>query len=447
MAGKGVLMLEPWLQAKDLINKGSSKSEKLVKSLLFLFPIFVVSVMHWASVMFFLLALSTLIIYVKDARNFYPKHVRDRIFIGILAFYFLAFLLTSFVNGWDMDATYALGVEIKFIAIIPLYLVVRQYRGVLPYLMMGTIFGVLSSFIVFLYERLHLGGYFTTGYYKDFTNGPYGHLFIGPVTSLFVVVVIAWIIRYKQSTLVRNVAIFICVLGAFPIINSFARSAYLACIVSFFLITILSIKGRHKYIFILFIIASSIFVYSTISKVKYRVDSGVNEIKNYFSAKNPVLNPNGFESLDTRLEMWRSARYFFRDHPIFGVGRFHFQREAKKYIKEKLLHPAAGTASHPHNIFVEALIEKGLLGLIGLVAMIFWPLYEFFKDRDNPHSLIGIIIITTIAISGLTESAPIVKDNFAAIFMVYLAVIFAVFNNYKNDQQTQNNAASHGATS
>lgn len=410
----------------------SSAQEKTINLLLFLFPVFAVSVRHWASSLYALIALFSLIIYLSSAKNFKPKTKQDYIFISILFFYFLSFLLSTFVNGWDKDATYALGVEIKFVAVIPLYLLLRTYKGGLPYLMAGTIFGIISSFVVFLYELFNVGHGYSVGIYKTFTNGPYGHLFIGPITAFFLIILINWNIRQSQSIKIKIISAIAVVLGLFPVINSYARSAYLACFVSFLIMSYLSLKGIYRYLFLISIVFGGFIIYTSIPKVEHRVDSAIKEVKNYFSYPNPALNPRGNESLHTRFEMWRSAKYFFRDHPFFGVGRFHFQRDIKKYIDEKLIHPAAGTGSQPHNIFVEALIEEGLIGLITLLALICWPIYRMLKYRKNPYSSTGILVIVTIVILGLTESAPIVKDNFSAVFMIFMVTTFAAFNNYQD---------------
>jgi len=412
----------------EFFKKERASSENYIAFLLFLFPVGVVSLRHWASALYLLIAVSTLVIYSKDIKKYKPRYLCDKVFITILSFYFLAFILTSLVNGWDQDATYALGVEIKFLAIIPLYLILRQFQGSAPYyLVVGSLLGILTSFGVYLYEKIFVRG--------PFIDGPYGHLFIGPVTAIFAVFVITWIITHKESTRFRWTAGLICLLGIFPIIFSLARSAYLACIVSFLLITFLSVKGKYRYLLILLLGIISVSLYTGVGKVRQRVNVGISEVNNYFSAPNPALNPKGYGSLHTRFEMWRSARYFFRDHPIFGVGRFHYQREVKKYIDQKLIHPAAAAGSHPHNIFVEALIEEGAIGLIGLIGIIFWPLYLFIKYRGNPYSLIGILFLTNILIAGATESAPIVKDNFAALFMVFLVTILAAFMNHQESHK------------
>ena len=90
------------------------------------------------------------------------------------------------------------------------------------------------------------------------------------------------------------------------------------------------------------------------------------------------------------------------------------------------MHPAAA-AGHPHNVFAEALVSKGLLGFTVVVLMFFYPLYIFIRDfrKSRTTARAGIVFIMTILIVMQTEAAVIVKGNFVAVFLLFLAVIFS----------------------
>lgn len=85
-----------------------------------------------------------------------------------------------------------------------------------------------------------------------------------------------------------------------------------------------------------------------------------------------------------------------------------------------------------HNIYLEALLTKGIFGLLILLFIIsFIFIYYFRHAKSNKYiAHMGMIHIAVIAIFGVFEDAPINKGNFASIFILYTAVFIASLHNH-----------------
>lgn len=89
----------------------------------------------------------------------------------------------------------------------------------------------------------------------------------------------------------------------------------------------------------------------------------------------------------SRLEIWKLALLIIKDHPILGVGNGNYPINLPDYLN------AVGKINynfrnliHPHNAFLKAYSELGLLGLLsftGLIISSFVSIYKFIKNGSN----------------------------------------------------------------
>jgi O-antigen ligase len=396
--------------------------DRLAKYTLFLFPIFVVSIRHWASGFFGLLVLLGLVNLFRSRENIRPLLREEKTLIVILIAYFGIFLISSVVNGWGKAGTYGLGTEIRYVLIIPVYLMLRNISGAERYLLAGSILaavvgGVQGLLDVFIFDRPLAWGF-------------YGHLFIGPATLLMVGLLIPAIRILKINKRYWPVLAALVLLGLTTVALSTARSAYLGFIVLGFVSVIYYFRGRTTLVVIAVLAGLVLSTYMISDKVQYRIHKGVSEVTAYFDTLEKYPDePEKYAmgSLGTRLEMWRSTQYFFDEAPWFGIGRFNYQEKAQEYVDQGLANQAIADHSHPHNVFIGMLITKGLFGLILLLLLLYYPLYVFIGTRKiSPDSAFaGIVLITCISVFSLTTTDTFIKGNFVAINLIYLSVFFS----------------------
>ena len=117
-----------WRQILSQFEKISS--DKIVYTLLFLLPVFAVTVRHWVSDIFVLLSITSLVMLYRQRGRKIELAREEKILLWGFAAYFGVFILTSLVNGWGPPQTRHSAVEIRFLMFVPLYLVIRQMDNV-----------------------------------------------------------------------------------------------------------------------------------------------------------------------------------------------------------------------------------------------------------------------------------------------------------------------------
>lgn len=89
----------------------------------------------------------------------------------------------------------------------------------------------------------------------------------------------------------------------------------------------------------------------------------------------------------SRIVIWQLAGLIIKDHPILGVGNGNYPKNLTDYknVINKIDYDFANLV-HPHNAFLKAYCELGLLGLIsftGLIISSFFAVYKFIKNRSD----------------------------------------------------------------
>lgn len=82
-------------------------------------------------------------------------------------------------------------------------------------------------------------------------------------------------------------------------------------------------------------------------------------------------------SLQFRWEYWAASSRMIAEHGLTGVGRENFGR---LYLQYKSI-ASPEEISNPHNVFVQATAEWGILGMAGVVAMLLGGSWVFFRNR------------------------------------------------------------------
>jgi O-antigen ligase len=79
-----------------------------------------------------------------------------------------------------------------------------------------------------------------------------------------------------------------------------------------------------------------------------------------------ALHPEQDETASIRLNLWKAGLRMFASHPILGVGPGNFP---PAYYSEHSGVEVGKIITAPHNIFIQALSELGLMGLLPILAL------------------------------------------------------------------------------
>ncbi len=402
------------IEAVSVINRMAQWRERMVCSLLFLFPVLGVSLSHWFSgiyVLIFLISLTTL--YRPQREPLFPE---ERLLLYFIAAYFLTFILSSLINGWSELQTRYLGVEIRYLAVIPIYLMLRSYRQAGCWLLWGC----MAAAIVVAAQA-----YFDV-YVANLSRatGRYSPNLIGPFAAMIAAwLLIQWRFQYGKRWLL--LPLFVAAL--FAVALSGSRGAYLGLVVMILLIVVMSLASWQRYVAVIVVIIGLVGAYATVGVVKERVDFAIEETSTYFVNEISGNSSQQITSTSTRLEMWRFSGMAFWKAPVFGVGRGNYAAVAHEYFSAGKIRSDVANSAHPHNAYVETLLSRGIVGLIIFLLMILYPLYYFISRRQQASytALLGTVHIAGLMVFSLTDASTFIKGNFVSVFLLYLAVLFS----------------------
>jgi O-antigen ligase len=111
-----------------------------------------------------------------------------------------------------------------------------------------------------------------------------------------------------------------------------------------------------------------------------------------------------------RLEMWRTARRAFMNHPLVGVGIDQFGAFTRQQVKEGRANSAIAKYDHPHNEYLEAAATGGVPGLLVILLIFAVPLVYFIRhalhalDSEIIPACVGVALVSMYALCGLTDN-------------------------------------------
>jgi len=164
----------------------------------------------------------------------------------------------------------------------------------------------------------------------------------------------------------------------------------------------------------------------TVPSISQRVDLTVDEVRAYY------LENNHSTSVGYRLDLWRIAIRGFVDSPIWGVSyhkRRYLMRMYRRENEESSHFIGRDGRSSSHNEILNALSQRGLLGLVAILLLYFLPFRFFVRHLKSSTSeeiryvcMGGIGVVITMIICGITE-APLMNVRVATTYgfiMVFL---------------------------
>jgi len=394
------------------------KTERIVYLLIFLFPIAGMSVRHWITNIFNLLVLIGLFTLRKPRE---PLLREEKIFLWICVAYFSMFIISSLANGWGSIQTRYLGTELRFLLIIPLYIFLRRYPESSLWLFRGA---VLGGFVLLsqAYYDVYIG-------LRGTAVGVYSKNIIGP----FAIIISFWSLYYiwqhhKNIHIAYLIVILISVIAALTTAGiSGSRGAYVGFIITSVACVMFFSKPRLMFASLAVISIIMLLFYQNSITVKGGVDVATNEVQQYFNAKDHTKDISSTTSTGVRLEMMRTGLLIIRDNPVLGIGPGNYNEVTQHYIKTNKANPAIGLFAHPHNTFFEVASAKGLIGLLTVLLLFYYPAYLYIKDykRCKKTSVIGLIHVVSISAFSLTDHSVVLMNNYVSILLLGTAIFLS----------------------
>ncbi len=256
-------------------------------------------------------------------------------------------------------------------------------------------------------------------------NWGVGHLESGYIAVILLSLSLAQVFIDKEKKMWRFIGIVGSICAITIAVKTGTRGTWPAIIVvcyMFFLIVPLPKSKKIAYTILgIFVLAISVVAIPSISQ---RVDLTVDEVKAFYHG-------NHATSVGYRLDFWRIAMEGFLRSPIWGISygeRRHLMRMYRRRHPESDYIGKDGRSSS-HNEILNALSQRGLLGLLAILLLYILPFRFFARHlRENMTNEIryasmgGLGIVVAVIICGITE-APLMNVRFATTYgfiMVFL---------------------------
>lgn len=373
------------------------------------------SVRHVSSVVFTLLVLLSFTAIKGWGRTYSSLSKQEKYFLIALFLYTCSAAL-SFYNVDDVDQYYKLFERyLRFSLIIPVYLFfIKKNISLLNYLYAGAVLSGPFVFAIALQSYLSSTDIPAKGYYH--------HIIFGQLAMLNVGIMLSLLLTKKVSHKIRFIILFSMICGMTATVMSQARGVWLVFPV-YALIAIYhaSIDKRisKKSVAIFLAVLLLLPVFTPIGDViKQRTEEAISEIARFYTEGQYV------SSIGTRLAMWEVAIDVWKRHPLLGTGPGDFDDEIVA-LQSEGKYSGMDIHNSTHNIYIQALVDLGVVGLAALLFAIFIaPLRLFFggNEINREGRLIGFVVVISYAVFGLSESWTL-RSPAVSVYLVYLVII------------------------
>lgn len=337
------------------------------------------------------------------------------VLLGFCLYFFSAVLSYYNVNDEHVYMRH-LDRYLRFLLIVPIYLLLAKAGFKLfPYLLAGAIISgplYLSSALLSITEQVGSNA-----------KGSYHHITFGDMAMLSALFMASVLVVKDLSNAVKIILVISILCLLYASILSQARGAWLALPFGALLLMVVAIKyGRIKIrtiAFALVVILTLIVLSPAKDILSGRILKAVHEIELFQSGE------VAYSSVGSRLAMWHVATNVWKKFPILGTGPGDF-REEFIASQEQGLYTDVGLYASTHNIFFQALSTTGTIGFIILCAALFiLPFrlfYRQYKRKMCVASVSGMVMLTSFAVFGLTESWTL-RSPAISVYLLYFVTL------------------------
>lgn len=226
----------------------------------------------------------------------------------------------------------------------------------------------------------------------------------------------------------QKIILFIfLMLSTLNIFFNISRTGYILYFIIMFIVLLYTFKKNILKLFsaalIIFIVIFSL-AFSFLPSVQYKV-------KETSIAIEKMSNNNFNSSLGYRIALWKLGYELFKSKPILGYGTGQDMLEAKKISIKKypeLTHIVVDLGKNIHNIYIQILVQIGLVGLIALFT-IFFQMISYKQDDPN----LKIILLILVSASMTYGMSSIWFHNIPAALFVSIGSFALVKKTAKED--------------
>ncbi len=367
------------------------------------------------------LLFTTALIFILHYKTL--KYTTDiKLIIATFGLYFIIYAISVAVYHEPLSH---LDQPSRIILALPIFLLLLRYPPKITWLMHAILLGSTIAGLSALYHiyGLHLGRAYT-GLNTPYLNG-YMPIQSGNMAMTLGVMSLAigiyWL-KEKQYW-ITTLSILSALLGISGSFLSGSRGGWVFLPLA--LIYLVFANRHYLKTKALVVLMATLVIFSCIASqvppISNRINDAISNVTHYEQG-------NEMSSLGIRFELWKSAIYTFKQHPIFGSGYHERQILREKWGNEGLINKTISRyTTHSHNQYLEDLSLRGVIGLTSLILLLVIPFSIFNQNnkivshQSNAINQCGAV--SMILMSGYLLSQAMFRHNSGMMFFATLTVI------------------------
>lgn len=340
----------------------------------------------------------------------------DKFFVFSLIAYFLTFVISAVFNG---DGFREIDNPSKILLLIPLIFFFKLYPIKKSTLFHFVPIGGLVAGLLAVYQTFVLK---LTKPFPGIMSIQAGDIAI--VLGLFSIAIsFYWFAQKKNS-----IGILYIIFAGFGVLASIltgARGGWIAFPLCFLLIVFFNFKQINKKILtfssLLFVLAISLFIYRPEFGIQKRYNAAKYDVTQYFEKGNKNT------SLGARFDMWENGLIATTEKPILGHGSSGYEGFKKQQVESQKMAKTTLRFNSLHNQYLETFVKRGVIGFVGLMAILFVPFIIFARRLRTEDTsvkclaILGIVHITSHMFFFLSQS--FLAHNSGSIFYFFVLIL------------------------
>ena len=379
---------------------------------------------------------------------------------------FFLWIYLIFASFFALDKEIAFSHSILFVRFF-IFAVALQYwllsdKKFLTYTLYSLSTAFIFVFIDTFYQFLHFDlikgygpdilGYYSNDHFR--LTGPFrGNIPGAYLSKFFFIIFLFTIIKLKKSNKDNLLFVPLMTFSFFLVFLTGEAMSFASMVLGLLILFLLENKFRKKIVYSLTILFFLIFLVvkfnpvwkkieiieknpwhnGTVYQVKVPCENNKNEIcKKKFKTQPLFYEVFTNFSKSAYWETYNQALTIWKDHLFFGIGIKNYTSACKleKY-KENLKYFFCTT--HPHNFYIQWLLETGIIGLIGFITLlVFWLRYFIKEINKNINPLIYSPILTLFVIFWPIMSTGSFFSNRNATMNWFIIALCLAITNLRN---------------
>jgi O-antigen ligase len=322
--------------------------------------------------------------------------------------------------------------DLKFLICIFLYLSLRRYEFNVHWLL--KVFTLLALLMGLVSVALYLNLGVTESLFRGPNSGSYRpSAGVNPMRYAVVALVVAsfvlnyWFTAKSKDIATKFLLMVAVIMGLVACALTETRGIWLA-------IPLLALlygyyffrRGDRRYL------VATLIGLSLIMGLAFQSDLVQERISKTFENIERYQDGDGDSSVGARLDMYKASLILAAERPILGHGLGVFREKSKELKDSGVLglkvRAEVGVRKTPHNEFFQALVERGVIGLVITILLFAIPCYIFYRavksrsDKITYYGLCGLSMLVVFFVAG--QTGTLFNHNLFTNFYIIMVLLF-----------------------